>query len=671
MYKIVFFCLLSLLAFGLTRADYTPTSKDHAFILDVAIDSTSGIANFSWELDTLALNIYIKKKIKGEKDFPSDYYAVLDGYSVQFSDSGLSKGVSYEYGFEKYCPKHSAWAYHNVGYSIAADEYRGRLLLLVDETLFDSLRNEIYLLKRNMIGDGWRVVVRNAPRSDTFISENVVKVKDIILDEYSSDSDSLEAIFIIGRVAIPYSGNIAIDGHQPDHLGAWPSDCFYGDIDGVWTDTSLIATTSATTRQFNLIGDGKFDQSYIPSDIDLQVGRVDFSNLLVYPQSEVELLRNYIRKNNDYRHSYRSYQDNAIIDDRFQMQTKDAFGSSPWMNFSAIVGRENIDTGAIREILLQKRYKYAYGCNMGAYNGCHLIGYSDEYPNAPPQAAFYGLIGSYYGDWDWQDNLLRSALASSSDIVVAYWAGRPFWHLHHLGLGETWGYSTRLTQNNQLNYESSNIWGNRLIHITLLGDPTLRAHAISAPTELTTAINSENEIELKWKKSDDNVEGYIVYRADSLEGKFQRISNDIIRVNEFVDANPKLGKNTYMVRAIRLETVPSGSYYNLSQGAFSEIHYLPDYISNSSLKVGITSNPVRENTTIIAYSNVERSGKIDLFDSEGKVVKSLFDGIIDSNAKFISYDLTDQSGARLAQGVYFIRLSSGDKSSTAKLLVID
>src|SRR5207253_1848922 len=110
------------------------------------------------------------------------------------------------------------------------------------------------------------------------------------------------------HVPVPYSGKINPDGHS-DHVGAWPADVYYGDIDGNWTDTTVDFTQSTrppsdaadNLRLTNRPGDGKFDQDQIPSAVELEVGRVDLANMpgddywgvdAVIP-SETELLRRY------------------------------------------------------------------------------------------------------------------------------------------------------------------------------------------------------------------------------------------------------------------------------------------------------------------------------------------------------------------------------------------
>src|SRR6185503_3639869 len=127
----------------------------------------------------------------------------------------------------------------------------------------------------------------------------------LIKADYSADPANVKSVFLFGHVPVPYSGQLNPDGHA-DHVGAWPADVYYGDIDGNWTDNSVNFTQSINTdaadaaRLTNRPGDGKFDQTQIPSPVELEVGRVDLSNLPGRTSwngpptlpDEVELLRN-------------------------------------------------------------------------------------------------------------------------------------------------------------------------------------------------------------------------------------------------------------------------------------------------------------------------------------------------------------------------------------------
>ena len=89
---------------------------------------------------------------------------------------------------------------------------------------------------------------------------------------------------------------------SPDHFGAWPADVYYGDVSGTWTDTQGPATSTASpARTKNVPGDGKFDQSIVPGVIELQVGRVDLSRMSNFSSSELQLMKDYLDKDHNYR----------------------------------------------------------------------------------------------------------------------------------------------------------------------------------------------------------------------------------------------------------------------------------------------------------------------------------------------------------------------------------
>lgn len=87
-------------------------------------------------------------------------------------------------------------------------------------------------------------------------------------------------------------------------MGAWPADVYYGDVDGIWTDVSVNSTTASPARTQNAPGDGKFDQSVVPGNVELQVGRVDFNGMPSFTLTEQQLLQNYLNKNHEYRKKY-------------------------------------------------------------------------------------------------------------------------------------------------------------------------------------------------------------------------------------------------------------------------------------------------------------------------------------------------------------------------------
>src|SRR5262249_52352890 len=98
-----------------------------------------------------------------------------------------------------------------------------------------------------------------------------------------------------------------------------------------------------------------------------------------------------------------------------------------------------------------------------------------------------------------------------------------------------------------------------------MGDPTLRMHVVAPPTNLLGATNGGG-LTLSWNASSDSVAGYHVYGSSSPNGPFTRLTSSLVSGTTYTVNNPS--NTTYMVRAVKLETTPSGSYFNPSQGAF-------------------------------------------------------------------------------------------------------
>jgi len=108
----------------------------------------------------------------------------------------------------------------------------------------------------------------------------------------------------------------------------------------------------------------------------------------------------------------------------------------------------------------------------------------------------------------------------------------------------------------------------RAIYIELMGDLTLRLDQVAPPSNLSATVNGSN-VALNWSASTDSVIGYHVYRATSSAGPFTRLTSSLINAAAFTDLSVPAGSYTYMVRAVALQTNPSGSYHNPSQGVFA------------------------------------------------------------------------------------------------------
>jgi hypothetical protein len=480
--------------------------------------------------------------------------ASLAGAATGYVDNGVAVGTRYEYRVVRSAAV-AGTGYLATGIEVPLVEDRGKVVLVVDSTMAAGLAFELARLQADLAGDGWTVLRHDVARGAT-----VPSVKALVKADYDADPAKVTHVFLFGHVPVPYAGSLNPDGH-PDHLGAWPADIYYGDMDGAWTDASNLGGTG---RQNNVPGDGKFDQSYVPGGaVELAVGRVDLADMPAFaPKTETDLLRQYLNKDHGFRVKAWTLPARGLIDDNFGAFGGEAFASTGWRAFSAFFGPANVFALDWFGTLGTNGYLWAYGCGGGNYTGAGGVGSTSNFVATDTKAAFTFLFGSYFGDWDVSNNFLRAPLATTTYGLTCAWAGRPAWHVHHMAMGETIGYTARLTQNNSGTYFYG--YGPE-VHIALMGDPTLRMHVV-APVSNVTATGGAGSAAIAWTASSDAVAGYHVYRGAGAAGPFTRLTAGLVTGTSFTDPAAPGGSTTYLVRAVRLETSASGSYWNASTG---------------------------------------------------------------------------------------------------------
>jgi hypothetical protein len=620
------------------------TAEDYTIQVNVTVQESPPALVFQWPQDTLAVSYSISRKLK---DGPV-WTVIASGLSdttTQFTDQNISAGDAFEYRFVKIMQAYSATSYTYSGIEAPAIEQRGKIILLIDSIFTTPLAAELEMLIRDLKGDGWSVIRHDVSRNDS-----VPNIKSLILSDYNSDIGNTEAVMIIGHVPVPYSGNMAPDGHG-DHLGAWPADLYYGTMYSYWTDFSVNSTIASRPENINVPGDGKFDQTTFLGDVELQVGRIDFANLPMLPFTEEELMRKYLEKNHAYRHKFFTTRPRALVDDNFGVFGGEAFGSNGW-RLASLVSADSISAQDYFSTLNTEPYQWSYGCGGGTYTSCFGVGSTSDFVIDSVQTIFSMLFGSYFGDWDSPNNFMRSSLASGTTLTCS-WAGRPYWHYHHMGLGENIGYSTRLTQNIDTSYPLY-IFNNsgHAVHIALMGDPTLRMHIIAPPSALVATDAGNEQVMLTWDPSADSVLGYYVYRLDSVSGFYNRISPAINTSTFFIDTSPQNNLNQYMVRAIRLEHSASGTYYNLSQGIFDTVSVLlgTNEITSAFSNVSLYPNPFTEMFSVDLISPDKKNVTIQLLTITG--------------------NLTIETSKRLIGGLNHFNISTGCLSPGIYLLKI-
>ena len=581
---VMFFCFAT---------SQSQTTQDLAFNVSVSYGNSPFSIVLKWKPIANATAINVSRKSINETAWTP--YSTLGGTDSILTDSTALSGIGYEYKLQA-TGSLTKYAYIYTGKELPVVHNRGKVILLIDNAYIAALKPEINRLIEDMTGDGWQVI-----RHDISRDSSVVSVKSIIKSDYVADSININSLFILGHVPVPYSGNINPDGH-PDHLGAWPADVYYADLKGIYTDISINDANASRPENRNIPGDGKFDQSIIPGTVMLQTGRVDLFDMPAFSANDTLLIQKYLNKDHAFRIKKINPRRRALIDDNFGYFGGEAFATSGWRNFYALVGSDSTFAGDYFTDMKTKSYIWSYGCGGGSYQSCGGVGSTSDFVADTVKSVFTMLFGSYFGDWDSQNNFLRAPLASNGWTLTDCWSGRPYWIFDHFGMGEPIGFSAKVSQNNTSTYV--NDWGGMWIQNALMGDPTLRMHIISPPDSLKiTTINEGSSAQLNWQASADSILGYYVYRADSLSGTFTLLTPNYIASTTFSDLYPSTGKKKYMVRATKLENAYTGSYYNLSQGIMDTITIAAPAISVTDLnkknnQIFLYPNPAKEQITI-------------------------------------------------------------------------
>jgi hypothetical protein len=548
--------------------------SDYSVLVSASVQTNPPRVTLSWPADPQAASYSVYRKARDTASWGTA--TSLPANATGYVDSSVTVGTNYEYRISKTASSYSGAGYVYVGLAAPLVESRGKIILIVDSSCATELAVELTRLQQDLAGDGWSVLRHDVARMTvdpadasstvwTARSNEVATVKALIKADYLTDTANVKAVFLFGHVPIPYSGNLAPDQHA-EHVGAWPADLFYADMDGTWTDVSVYNMDASDARNWNVPGDGKFDQNIWPSTVELQVGRVDFANLPSFPQNEKTLLRQYLNKDHNFRSGLITAQRRGLIDDNFGVSSGEAFAADGWRNFAPFFGTANLDTGSWPAQPSTTTYLWGYGCGPGTPTSASGVTSTSELVSSDTPIIFTMLFGSWFGDWDSTDNLLRSQLATPGYTLATVWAGRPFWYFHHMAAGETLGFSARVTQNNVSTYSPNSF--PRFVHIGLLGDPSLRMHVVAPPSNLTARTNGLGGTDLAWSPSADAIAGYYVYRSASTAGPFTRLTSSLLGSTNYTD--PIISSNVYMVRAVKLESSPSGTYSNGSQGIFRD-----------------------------------------------------------------------------------------------------
>jgi hypothetical protein len=557
MFKKLLMALMCLL-FSISSISQSTPSRNVSLL--VQSNSSSSSITLTWVSYTSATGYTIQRKLKSSTSWGNSI-ASLSGTSTQWVDNNVTPNTYYEYRVTRSSSSGTAYGYVASAIQLSPIEYRGKLILVVDNTFSTSLSSQLSQLQLDLKGDGWNVSRIDVSRNDTPSS-----VRSQIQTIYNTDPNNFKSVLLFGHVPVYRSGNIAPDGHSSI---PWACDAYYGEMNSTWP-------TSPTS---------------LPSDVELEVGRIDLFNLPAFGVSEQQLLSNYLTKLHNFKIRQFSPQNRMLIQDNFDYLSY-PFAENGYRTGGSLVGNSNITnipsySNPNWTSRMSEGWLWGYFCGGGTYTSADGIGSTTNFVNSQNNVIFNISIGSYFGNWDcinnpgsgtnWNNNtnnLLRAIIAKGN-ALTSVWAGMPNWFFHHMGLGDPIGYSTKLSMNNRTSspiYQPQNSgWqgqGYTTIHLGLMGDPSLRMSYVSPPTNLSISQNGSN-LTFTWTPSPQQVDGYYLYQIVS--GIPTRVHPTLITTNTITGNFPSGSGIEYMVRAVKLETNTSGSFFNLSLGVISTV----------------------------------------------------------------------------------------------------
>jgi hypothetical protein len=549
--------LISKLVFLLSAGSaFAQTSVEKSLVLDGQISADGSAVTLSWftAQPPRMGSATVKRRLYGQVG--GEHWQTIApalGPVMRFIDKTIKPGVAYEYQVTRKARDILDVGYWVTGVELPAQAQRGKVYLLVDDTVADDIAPRLERFVRDLTGDGWQVLRKHVPRGNDLAPQDNLKSaltsKQWLNTHYLEDPSGQHAVVLIGHVAIIKTGQAAPDGHTPE---AHASDLFYADMDGRWTVNPA----------------GQLLDNQVPGNfIEMQIGRIDFSPVSEGKRAnEIQLLNAYFDKN----HHWRA----GMLGD-----LREAYGQSEYLGVERaglgnIVGPKAVTTGGHHDAGEQK--PWLWGVDFGDWNGNV---YAQKYAN---KAVFAINFGSGKQKINKRFNPMTALLAQPWHPLAVGWGARPAWRLQHMALGGSIGQVHLRTVNNGMAerpYRESMDYfptGQYLFRnsawVNLLGDPTLHAFPLAPPQRLTTQTIAQG-LRLTWTASpDQDVLGYRIFRAAPNSKNFKPLDDGkLLTKLEFSDLAPE--QNTrYMVRAYGLKQVYAGSFYTFSQGAFAAVN---------------------------------------------------------------------------------------------------
>jgi len=560
---------LLVMLFGVIGQISAQSAREVAVELN-AVKTANNYTELRWKSDTGVIRYFIYKRPHADSN-----WILLDSAVpsvLKFTDTQSRLGSSSEYRVAKKKNNYTFLGngYIKAGFNLPAQSDKGIVLLVIDSNYIVPAKQDIQDYVTQLKNEGFDVVRKSVLRT-----ESVSNIKSWIFQQWQKDSLRVKCLLLMGHVPVPYSGDIRPDGHM-DHLGAWPADNYYGSFYFSWTDITVNRTIASRLANRNTPGDGKFDVSRLnpvgttwknTKRYQLPVGRIDFYDMPAFG-SDTMLLKRYIKKNLAFRTKQVSFSPKGLVDDNFGYFAGEAFASGGYRNFSTFFGDSIIDadyTGTGTGMKTTK-YLWSYGCGGGSYTSCGGVSNSSAMAKDSLLNPFTMLFGSYFGDWDNQNNFLRSPIASKGWGLASVWSGRPYWMMHEAALGAPLYQCVKSTYNCTNLYSVGSSGSG--VHVALVGDPTLRVFPVANLKSVVAKSDCNRIATVKWQASTDVADSIVLETWQNAKWTLWGAVSGLD--TQYIKLMP-IGSYQISVREKKLMRSESGSWWDLGARSIVDI----------------------------------------------------------------------------------------------------
>lgn len=586
---------------------------------------------------------------------------------LSYTDKDVQKNKAYTYLiYRENIDKAIGYGLITTGIEVEPIHNYGELMLCYESDLYNSLKSTFATYEKTLELEGWKIkrILVNS-------SNSVKEVKNSISNAY--DKKTTKALLLIGNIAVPYSGFINPDGHNT-HKGAWPTDLYYVDFSDSWTDENVNSTSSKFENNKNIPFDGKFDLSYISNTINIMVGRIFLDKMPSWDAKDniTDRYKRYFEKNILFRKGNIKPSKRAIVQDNFKSE-REGFAANAYRYFTSICSLDSVSDGNYSSVF-NKDYLLAYGAGPGQivngnFSSCTNVANSSDFLTDTSNVIFNSLFGSYFGDWDNADNLLRAPLCNWNPSLVNIWIGRPNWYLNEFASGMPIGYSFLSTINKRYDIDKQldNPYNfNSMIHVGVQGDITLKHSYFKAVENVQVHLSSDKSlVNLSWEKpKDETYLSYYIYRLNPNTDSLDLITPQPISKTSFIDSFAHKGLNYYQIKAQVAVNNTNGYFYYLSAGAEVEIDEVTPKkwttIIDNKINITIYPNPSTYNI-VVKGNDVSKISSYSLCNLQGQLL--LTKEILANTESHFNISIDN-----LPQGTYILKLSTADSNYSKRIV---